>query len=91
MLKGQLPEANYSSSLASVDSATAGRLGIVSLVYYFTTTMLAVILGIVLVLTIQPGKWTKTAIEELVEQPKTAPCISNAIDTVLDLVKSVVQ
>jgi hypothetical protein len=53
--------------------------------------MLAVILGIVLVLTIQPGKWTKTAIEELVEQPKTAPCISNAIDTVLDLVKSVVQ
>ncbi|KHJ80087.1 excitatory amino acid transporter 1 domain protein [Oesophagostomum dentatum] len=60
----------------------------ISLVYYFTTTMMAVILGIVLVVLIQPGKWMVTNIEEIVGEVNKAPCISNAIDTILDLVRS---
>ncbi|KAE9413588.1 hypothetical protein Angca_007041, partial [Angiostrongylus cantonensis] len=76
------------SSLASVDSHTAGKLGMISLIYYFITTMMAVILGIVLVVMIQPGKWTSTNIEEVVGEVNKVPCISNAMDTILDLVKS---
>ncbi|GMT35109.1 hypothetical protein PFISCL1PPCAC_26406 [Pristionchus fissidentatus] len=77
------------SSLSSVDSKTAGKLGAISLAYYFTTTMMAVCLGIILVMLIQPGKWMVTNIEEVVgEQAKSAPCISNAVDTILDLAKS---
>ncbi|VDL79787.1 unnamed protein product [Nippostrongylus brasiliensis] len=76
------------TSLASVDSHTAGKLGMISLIYYFITTMMAVILGIVLVVMIQPGKWMATNIEEIVGEVNKAPCISTAIDTILDLVRS---
>ncbi|KAL6723075.1 hypothetical protein Aduo_018119 [Ancylostoma duodenale] len=76
------------TSLASVDSNTAGKLGMISLIYYFMTTMMAVILGIILVVTIQPGKWMTTNIEEIVGEVNKAPCISNAIDTILDLVRA---
>ncbi|CAJ0583690.1 unnamed protein product, partial [Mesorhabditis spiculigera] len=77
------------TSLSSVDSGTAGKLGVISLAFYFTTTMSAVILGIILVVLIQPGTWVVTDIEAaLGETKKTPPCISNAVDTVLDLVKS---
>ncbi|KJH41846.1 excitatory amino acid transporter 1 family protein [Dictyocaulus viviparus] len=77
-----------SSSLASVDSNTAGKLGLISLIYYFITTMMAVVLGIILVVAIQPGKWSSTNVEEIVGEVSKAPCISNAIDTILDLVRS---
>lgn len=43
------------SSLAALDSAMSGRLGIRAVIYYFTTTVIAVILGMALVLSIQPG------------------------------------
>ncbi|CAJ0610500.1 unnamed protein product [Cylicocyclus nassatus] len=76
------------TSLASVDSNTAGKLGMISLVYYFLTTMMAVILGIVLVVLIQPGKWMTTNIEEIVGEVSKAPCISTAMDTILDLVRA---
>ncbi|EPB80836.1 excitatory amino acid transporter 1 domain protein [Ancylostoma ceylanicum] len=61
------------TSLASVDSNTAGKLGMISLIYYFMTTMMAVILGIVLVVMIQPGKWMTTNIEEIVGEVNKAP------------------
>lgn len=43
------------SSLASLDSAMSGKLGLRAVIYYFVTTIIAVILGITLVLTIKPG------------------------------------
>ncbi|PAV91110.1 hypothetical protein WR25_02812 [Diploscapter pachys] len=76
------------SSLASLDSGTAGRLGLVAMMYYVMTTFSAVFLGIILVMTIKPGYWVETNIKELVGDVKTSPCISYPIDTVLDLVKS---
>ncbi|VDO41897.1 unnamed protein product [Haemonchus placei] len=75
------------TSLASVDPHTAGKLGMISLLYYFITTMMAVILGIILVVMIQPGKWMATNIEEIVGEVNKAPCISTAVDTILDLVR----
>ncbi|CAI4225529.1 unnamed protein product [Auanema sp. JU1783] len=76
------------TSLASVDSKTAGKLGMISLLYYFITTMIAVITGIILVTAIEPGKWSITNVEELVGEVHQAPCISNAVDTILDLAKN---
>eukprot|EP00057_Strongylocentrotus_purpuratus_P030491 XP_781833.3 PREDICTED: excitatory amino acid transporter 3 [Strongylocentrotus purpuratus] len=43
------------NSLASLDSAMSGKLGLRAVAYYFLTTLIAVILGIILVVTIQPG------------------------------------
>ncbi|XP_021354519.1 excitatory amino acid transporter 3-like [Mizuhopecten yessoensis] len=44
------------SSLASLDSRASGKMGLRSVVYYLSTTFVAVILGIILVLAIEPGK-----------------------------------
>ncbi|PIC18729.1 hypothetical protein L5515_018039 [Caenorhabditis briggsae] len=76
------------TSLASLDSGTAGRLGIVSMTYYTLTTFSAVFLGIVLVTLIKPGKWTTTNVEDLVGNVKTTPCVATAVDTIIDLMKS---
>ncbi|XP_045158775.1 excitatory amino acid transporter 1-like [Mercenaria mercenaria] len=44
------------SSLASLNAKASGRMGLRAVVYYLTTTFAAVIMGIILVLVIQPGK-----------------------------------
>ncbi|KAL5019708.1 hypothetical protein ScPMuIL_002600 [Solemya velum] len=56
------------SSLAALDTHASGKLGVRAIVYYLTTTLAAVIIGIVLVLSIQPGnkgdgKFTRTGKE----------------------------
>ncbi|XP_038055927.1 excitatory amino acid transporter 3-like [Patiria miniata] len=43
------------ASLASLDSAMSGKLGYRAVIYYMATTLLAVALGILLVLVINPG------------------------------------
>ena len=42
--------------LAVLDPKSSGKLGMYALAYYFCTTVLAAILGIVLVQTIRPGE-----------------------------------
>ena len=44
------------SSLAQLDAQSSGKMGMRALIYYFGTTIIAAVVGIVLVLTIQPGK-----------------------------------
>lgn len=43
------------AGLGSLEAKVAGSLGWKTVLYYFTTTMLAIILGIILVVTIKPG------------------------------------
>lgn len=43
------------TAMGSLDTNASGRMGLRTVVYYMTTTFSAVILGIVLVVTIQPG------------------------------------
>ncbi|XP_063962697.1 excitatory amino acid transporter 1-like [Lytechinus pictus] len=43
------------AGMASLDRQASGKLGLRAVLYYFTTTFIAVILGIILVMTIQPG------------------------------------
>lgn len=62
-----------------------GRMGRVTLLYFAVTTMIAVLIGLVLVVTIQPGRTSldtvSVADERLASRPKVDP-----IDTILDLV-----
>ena len=43
------------TATAALDKRASGRLGLGAIIYYMTTTLLAVIIGIVLVLAIHPG------------------------------------
>ncbi|XP_041476050.1 excitatory amino acid transporter 1-like [Lytechinus variegatus] len=43
------------AGMASLDRQASGKLGLRAVLYYFTTTFIAVILGIILVMTIRPG------------------------------------
>jgi Na+/H+-dicarboxylate symporter len=69
------------SSLAQLDAQSSGRMGIRALAYYFGTTILAAIVGIVLVLTIQPGKRGGP----VNIKPESKAAEGRTVDTVLDL------
>ena len=59
-----------------------GMLGLRAVVYYLTTTLLAVILGVILVVTIKPGQGTTK------ENNSTAATINvNPADSLLDLIR----
>ncbi|KRY40658.1 putative sodium-dependent excitatory amino acid transporter glt-4 [Trichinella spiralis] len=73
------------SSIAQLNSKTAGELGLYTVLYYFTTTLLAVVEGIILVMTIRPGDWS-TDVNIADDAPEAAPCLSSAVDTILDLI-----
>ena len=67
-------------ALAVLDAKAAGRLGRRALIYYFTTTLFAVILGIILVVSIRPGegKGDKKGTESKHVEP---------VDSLLDLIR----
>lgn len=44
------------TGVSSLDQGSSGKMGLRAVAYYMTTTLIAVIIGIVLVVTIQPGK-----------------------------------
>ncbi|KAI1727290.1 sodium:dicarboxylate symporter family domain-containing protein [Ditylenchus destructor] len=74
------------SGLAQLDTRQSGRMGWMALSYYFTTTTLAVIVGIALMLIIQPGKKGSNmhhaiGISSETKQPST-------LDTALDLIRN---
>jgi len=50
------------SAVGSLDLSVSGRIGTRAIVYYMTTTVSAVILGIILVLTIHPGEGSDVGI-----------------------------
>lgn len=71
------------SGLANLDTKSCGKIGTYALVYYFITTLMAVILGIILVVAIHPGN---PAIKEnrngTTTQSKASP---HTLDAFLDL------
>ncbi|XP_068728324.1 excitatory amino acid transporter 1-like [Montipora capricornis] len=68
-------------ALAALDAKATGRVGRRALVYYLFTTILAVILGIVLVVSIRPGSSTSDKVNKDVKPYRT-------LDAFLDLVRS---
>ncbi len=67
--------------LAALDQHASGRLGMRAVAYYMGTTLLAVILGIVLVLIINPGKKASLNVEKQEQKDVIA------LDSFLDLLR----
>lgn len=71
------------SSLASLEGKASGKMGLRAVVYYLTTTLSAVIIGIILVLTIRPGEKGNSDINRTGEAKK-----QEALDALFDLIRN---
>ncbi|NWZ64840.1 EAA3 protein, partial [Acrocephalus arundinaceus] len=72
------------TGVAALDSNISGKIGLRAVVYYLSTTVIAVILGIVLVVTIKPGV-TQRASE--IHRVGSTPEV-NTVDAMLDLLRN---
>uniref|UniRef100_A0A3Q3R8I6 Amino acid transporter n=1 Tax=Monopterus albus TaxID=43700 RepID=A0A3Q3R8I6_MONAL len=72
------------TGIAALDSEVSGKIGLRAVIYYFSTTIIAVILGIILVMTIKPGI-SQTA--EHIDREGTTPNVTT-VDTLLDLLRN---
>ncbi|KAG2466845.1 EAA3 protein, partial [Polypterus senegalus] len=70
--------------VAALDSEMSGKIGLRAVVYYFSTTIIAVILGIVLVMTIKPGVSQKA---DDMDRTGSTPDVST-VDALLDLLRN---
>lgn len=68
--------------MAALDSHASGKMGMRAVMYYMTTTFIAVFIGIIMVLIIHPGKGSK---DEFTKQQKIEQ-VSPA-DAFLDLIR----
>ncbi|KAI3389705.1 hypothetical protein SNEBB_008120 [Seison nebaliae] len=74
------------TGLAHLDPKSSGRMGLIALTYYFSTTVLAAILGVILVVTIHPGRPLEHKMRNRKHNAnrKTA----STIDSILDLMRN---
>ena len=74
------------TGLAVLDPKSSGKLGLYALTYYFCTTILAAVLGIVLVQVIRPGERGNKAqirAQSLGDEPKAEQLAT--LDAIFDL------
>ena len=69
-------------AVSSLNVKTAGRVGRRTIIYYMSTTVLACILGVILVSVIKPGSVGKPSVEE-----EKAPSRYRTLDGILDLIR----
>jgi len=69
--------------LADLDTSSSGRMGGVAIAYYFTTTVVAAIEGIVCVVSIRPG-------DGVTNNKAETPGKINAADNIMDLIRNMV-
>lgn len=70
--------------IAALDSKASGKMGVRAVVYYMSTTIIAVLIGIIIVVIIHPGKGTK---ENMHREGKIVQV--TAADAFLDLIRYV--
>ena len=70
---------------AGLDAKSNFRLGIRAVGYYLLTTCIAVVIGLVCVLTIQPGRLAAKPDESLQNPPPELE--GSAIDAILDIIR----
>ncbi len=73
------------AGMASLDKQASGKLGGKAILYYMTTTFIAVILGIIMVTSIRPGKGTNK--DEIIRDGTSQQV--NTVDAFLDLIRQV--
>lgn len=71
-------------AIGNIDASLSGRIALRAVSYYFATTFIAIIIGILLVTGIQPGK--RGQIEGVIAEHVTAKKITT-MDTILDLIR----
>uniref|UniRef100_A0A8C6KIN1 Amino acid transporter n=1 Tax=Nothobranchius furzeri TaxID=105023 RepID=A0A8C6KIN1_NOTFU len=71
------------TGMAALDSKASGKMGVRAVIYYMTTTIIAVFIGIIIVLIIHPGKGSKDEFgkQQTIEQVSPA-------DAFLDLIRN---
>ena len=74
------------AAIAPLDVSLSKKIGVRAIIYILSTTVIAVILGIVLVLTIKPGG---KGIEDVSNPGEKTRKASTIVDTLLDLIRSV--
>ena len=70
------------SGLAGMDAASSSKLGLRALLYYLSTTFIAVVVGIILVTTIQPGNRGRE-VPDIDGEAEPG----NVVDSFLDLIR----
>ncbi|XP_044287210.1 excitatory amino acid transporter 1 isoform X6 [Varanus komodoensis] len=70
------------TGVAALDSKASGRMGLRAVVYYMSTTIIAVLIGIIMVVIIHPGKGSK---EKMYREGKIVRV--TAADAFLDLIR----
>ncbi|XP_062596010.1 excitatory amino acid transporter 1-like [Saccostrea cucullata] len=84
MLILPLVVASLIGGIAGLDAKTCGKMGLRTMAYFGTTTLLAVILGIIMAVSIRPGaNGDDTEIPRYGESKKL-----NSVDTFLDLIRN---
>ncbi|CAL1544505.1 unnamed protein product [Lymnaea stagnalis] len=73
------------TGLASLDAKNSGRMGLRAIVYYLSTTFVAIILGIVLVLSIHPGEYDGGIRRRSKREKRSA----SSLDAFLDLIRNI--
>jgi Na+/H+-dicarboxylate symporter len=77
------------SGIAGLGSNSAGKIAVRALTYYFSTTFIAVLIGIVLVIIIKPGAGRSSSIEaHLINLPIDTNKKVTTTDTILDLIRN---
>uniref|UniRef100_A0A1B6D3L4 Amino acid transporter n=1 Tax=Clastoptera arizonana TaxID=38151 RepID=A0A1B6D3L4_9HEMI len=72
------------AGMAQLDARSSGRMGVHALLYYITTTILAAIVGIIMVLIIHPGDpQIKTQVESRPNDTKVS-----TLDAILDIIRN---
>ncbi|XP_040040507.1 excitatory amino acid transporter 4 [Gasterosteus aculeatus] len=72
------------TGISSLDSKASGKMGVRAVVYYMVTTLIAVFIGIVIVIIIQPGKGSRDS--PVVNSGNIEPV--QAADAFLDLIRN---
>ncbi|XP_026763377.1 excitatory amino acid transporter 3 [Galleria mellonella] len=77
------------SAIGSLDLSLSGKVGLRAILYYMTTTICAVMLGIALVTTIKPGKDPEAFKQSNTTTTKIVTKDTLTSDTLLDLIRNV--
>ena len=75
------------AGMAQLDARSSGRMGFRALMYYSVTTILAAIVGIVMVLMIHPGD---PRIKSTITAPRSEETKVSTLDAILDIIRNMV-
>ena len=75
------------SGIAGLGSGNGGKIALRSLIYYFASTFVAVVIGIILVVSIQPGVGRASESDSSSTVPIDVSRVVTTQDTILDLIR----